>query len=142
MSDKVLDIRDLPMDEVATRAAQLDIYNVGINKQVEILSEEFKYKFTRTQVERLKYKEVYARVKEEYTKTIVKQAVSQLKEGTGKLIPKVLKALEDALDKGNISAVTPTLKILGVETAEPETKQAQQLTVVLPGRREKDVSGK
>lgn len=127
-------IRDVEVDRVAARLAILQKQGVGLNRIIEILTEEFNYKFTRGQLKKLEYKETYLRTIEEYQKRIVKQAVSELKFSTSRLVPKVVKALEDALEDGNINAIPSALKILGVESLEPEQKQAQSITVVLPGK--------
>lgn len=136
-------VKDVPMEQVAARAAVLEMSGVGQNKQVQILSEEFQFNFTRTQIERLRAKDTYLSVVEEYKKNVVKRAVSDLKSGVSGLVPKIIKALEVALDEGNLQAVMPALKVLGIENQEP-TQQAQNLTVVLPGSRpqEKEVNVK
>jgi hypothetical protein len=143
--DIVSSIRDVDTDSAAARLAVLHKQGVGENKAVEILSEEFKYKFTRSQLKKFEYKETYLRTIEEYQKKVVKKAVSELKHSTSRLVPKIVKAIEDALEKGNINAITHALKILGIESVEPEQKQAQSITVVLPGKQqtqEKDVGEK
>lgn len=132
------DIKDVDTEKAAARLAQLHVEQVGRDKCIQILDEEFGYRFTRAQLDRLTKKEIYNNVKDEFYKSIQKQAVAKLKEGTSSLVPKILKALEEAIEKGNIQAIAQGLKILGIENAEPETKQAQQLTVVLPGAVKKD----
>lgn len=129
------DIREVPLEQVAAKLAVLEMQGVGENKQVTVLTEEFEYPFTRTQLNRLRIKDTYLNVIEDYKKNVVKKAVSDLKGGVSSLVPKIIKALEVALDEGNLQAVMPALKILGVESQEP-TQQAQNLTVVLPGRQQ------
>ena len=138
--DVLTNIRDVETDKAAARLAILQKLGVGENRIVDTLSEEFNYKFTRAQVKKLEYKDTYLRTIEEYQKKVIKRAVAQLKEMTSSLVPKIVKAIEDALEKGNVNAITPALKILGIESAEPEQKQAQNITVVLPGKsKEKEI---
>lgn len=126
------DIREIPMEEVAAKAATLAMAGVGINKAVEMLSTEFSFQFTRTQIDRLKKKDTYMRVVKEYKDNIVKSAVAELREGVALLIPKVISALTVALEEGNITAVPHVLKVLGVGGEEP-VQQAQNIQVILPG---------
>lgn len=127
-------ILEVPSEEAAARLAVLQLQGVGINKIVQLMTEEFGYQFTRAQLKRYEHKEVYVRTVKEYKDNLVKKAVVELKAGTSKLVPKIIEAIEKALDNGNINAITHALKILGVETIEPENKQAQSITVVLPGK--------
>lgn len=134
------DIRKVPLDEVAAKFATLTMSGVGINKSVQLLSEEFQYNFTRTQVARLEKKDVYIRVVKEYYDSIVKKAVMDLKRGTSNLVPKIISAIEKALDEGNIGAITHALKILGIEQPEAEgAKQAQTIQVIMPGGVKKEL---
>lgn len=118
---------------VAAKAAQLQVLGVGANKQVQVLSEQFGYQFTRSQVKRLELKDTYQRVLKEHTESVIKQAVIELKKGTSLLVPKIIEALNKALSDGDIRAILPALKILGIENAVDDTKQSQTITVVLPG---------
>lgn len=127
------DLKEVPMEEVAAKAAQLSISSVGINKQVQLLSEEFGFNFSRRQIERLRTKDVYQRVVKEYTDNVVKAAVSELKREASNLVPLVTEALKKALETGNINAVPHTLKILGIDEKDAGDSKSQSLTVVLPG---------
>lgn len=136
------DLREINLDAVAAKAAVLTISGVGIHKQVQLLSEEFGYQFTRTQIKRLEVKDTYIKTLEESKKNIIKKAVAELRQGVSGLVPKIIKAIEVALDEGNIAAITPALKVLGIENLEPDQKQSQNITVVLPGQKKdlKDVT--
>lgn len=127
------DIREVPQEEVAAKLAILRMTGVGINKCVQLLSEEFCYNFTRTQLKRLEHKDVYVRTVKEYKDNVVKRAIADLKEGTARLVPKIITAIEKSLAKGSTAAIPPALKILGIEGTEPENKQAQAITVIMPG---------
>lgn len=126
------DIREVPMEEVAAKAATLAMAGVGINKAVELLSTEFEFQFTRTQVDRLKKKDVYMRIVKEYQDNIVKNAKIELQHWASSNISLLTSALTTALKEGNITAVPHMLKILGVGGEEP-VQQAQNIQVILPG---------
>lgn len=130
------------MNEVVAKYAQLTITGVGINKAIDQLRAEFNYPFTRTQVERLRYNELYIKVTEEYNRSVVRKAINELRKGVSDLVPKIIQNITENLEKGNINAVAPALKIMGIENTEEGPKHAQNLTVVLPGARKdiKDVT--
>lgn len=129
-------ILEVPQDEVAARLAVLQVTGVGTNKCVQLLSEEFNFNFTRTQLKRLELRDTFVRTIEEYKKNIVKKAVSDLKEQASRLIPKIVSSIENGLDNNHYQVIPHALKILGVENVEPDNnKQAQVLQVVLPGHR-------
>lgn len=138
-------ISEVDQDSASARMAVLECQGVGIQKQVQLLSEEFNFNFTRRQLEtQLRKKDAYARTKTEYVNSVVKAAVADLKSGTSRLVPKIISALEKALDNGDLKAVLPSLKILGIDTQEPtDNKQAQSIQIIMPGKRiEKDVTTK
>lgn len=126
------DIRELPIEDITAKFATMTMAGVGINKAVELLSKEYEYQFTRTQIERLRKKDVYIRIVKEYEDSLVKNAVIDLRKGTALIVPKILSALTLALEEGNIQAVPHALKILGVGGEEP-VQQAQNIQVILPG---------
>ena len=139
----ITSVRDIPRDSVAARAATLRMQGVGLNAITKQLSEEFEFNFTRTYMERLENTETYQRVVTEHRNAVVKAAINELKKCTSALVPKIVTALEKALDNGNVNAIPHALKILGIEGAEPDQKQQQNITVVLPGankKQEKDVT--
>lgn len=135
---------EVDQESAAARMAVLELQGVGIQKQVQLLSEEFNFNFTRRQLQtQLSKKESYAKTKEEYTKSVVKAAVADLKRDVSRLVPKIIQALEKALGDGDIKAIPPALKILGIDIQEAvDNKQAQNITVVLPGKRdERSIEG-
>lgn len=126
------DIKELPLADITAKFATMTMAGVGINKAVELLSKEYEYQFTRTQIERLRKKDVYIRIVKEYEDNLVENAKIDLRKGTALIVPKILSALTLALEEGNIQAVPHALKILGVGGEEP-VQQAQNIQVILPG---------
>lgn len=131
-------IQDVDQEKAAARLSEMHITGMGRDKCLILMEEEFGYKFTRSQLKNLEKREIYGKVKEEYTNSILKQARASLKEGVTKMVPILIQSLEEQVKNGSVPAMVLTAKILGVETAEPENKQAQQLTVVLPGAIKKE----
>lgn len=131
-------MKPLTPDEVAAKSAELTINQIGLVKQIQLINEEFGMEITRRQLERYRKREVYQRVVRDYTETLIKSSVSELRRGMSNLVPKIIAAIEKALDEGNIQAIPHALKILGVENVEP-VQQAQSLTVVMPGAKPKEI---
>lgn len=128
------DIREVNSEEAAAESAKMTLNGVGINKQVQILSEMFTFNFTRSQVLRLQKRDVYVSVIEEFKKNVVKKAVSDLHTGVSELIPDVIATLKQHLSERNLQAVPMAVKIIGGEAQiEEKQQQAQNITVVLPG---------
>lgn len=137
------EVEKLKRERMAAKSAELTIAGVGLKKQHEMLAQEFDLTLSRRQVERLRQHAMYKRVLTEYTEGLVKSAIAELKLGVSKLIPKVLTAIENALEADNMQAVPHALKILGVTEEEPQ-KQAQAIQVIMPGAKapkEIDVTG-
>jgi len=123
---------------LSIRSAELTLAGEeDANKQLVILNKELADRkidmvLDLRQIYYFRTKEVYKRMIKEHTESLVKEALIELKKNTSKLVPKIVKAIEKALDKNSMQAVPHALKILGIDSEEP-TRQAQQLTVVLPG---------
>jgi hypothetical protein len=117
---------------VAEASAKLTLSGVGINQQVKDLSAEFGIPLTRTKLTELKKHSKYA-------ETLMEAAEAgklQLKAGATGLVPDLLACLGSALKAGDtlgIRAAAIAASILTDKTAPDEQKQAQQLTVILPG---------
>lgn len=124
----------------AARLAEFDILGHGRDQCQKMLSNEFDFNFSRGQLERLRTKDTYVRVKEEHDKTIVKAAVTRLRADTSRLVPKIITAIEHGLDANDLKAITPALKILGIEVIEPQAQQAQAIQVIFPDTRSKPES--
>lgn len=120
------------IDLIAAKMAELQLAGVGINKQVQLINQEFGTSINNRTITRYRKREVYTRILDEYTNNIVKNAVSNLKREVSDLIPLVTSALRKALEDGNINAIPHVLKVIGIDS-EVKEQQAQQLTVVLPG---------
>ena len=120
------------MGILAEKSAQLTLNGVGINQQVKDLTEEFKLPVTRTLLTSLK-KHV------KYTKVLMKAAEEgrlQLKAGMTGLVPDLIKCLGSALKEGDtlgVRAAGIAASILTDTSSPDEQKQAQSITVVLPG---------
>ena len=120
------------IDKIAAKMAELTIAGTSTRQQIEILSKEFNCTLNPRKMENYRKREVYQTVLREYTEILVKNSIAELKRETSRLLPKVIRAIEQALDDGNINAVTHALKIIGIDQVD-NTQQAQTLTVVLPG---------
>ena len=128
------------IDKIAAKMAELTISGVGINKQVQLLNEEFDVELNSRRITKYRKREIYQRIMNEYTEGLVKNAIAELKRETSQLIPLVIGAIKKALEEGNLQAVPHALRILGVGEESKEAP-SQSLTVVLPGmKQEKDVS--
>jgi hypothetical protein len=137
-----VDTRTLPHDLIAASYARMKMNGVGLQKATDMLSDEFGYVLKRTYVERLETRNTFIEICETFRKNVVKKAVADLKNDVSKFAPKIAKVIENALDEGDLKAITPALKILGIDVQEPETKQNTSITVLLPGAqpKEKDVT--
>lgn len=132
----VKDLRLLPRMEIAARLAELELQGHGIHKIVSILTTQYNYRFTRTQVEKMKSEDTYIKVIEGAAQRYVRQAQNRIRSHYSKRAEKIINALDELIDEKNITAIITALKLLGVlEKVEGEQKQAQQLTVILPGKK-------
>lgn len=119
-------------EAMAIRAAQLTVSGIGEAKQASLIAKEFSHWFTRTDLRNLrkhpKYKEVLANEADD----LIASGKLELKIGMKHLVPVLLESLKLAIQEGSVPAMTLVAKGLGIE-AETENKQAQSLTVIMPG---------
>lgn len=119
------------MDLIYERMALLDIRGVGINEQVKQLL-EYDLRITRTRVETWRSHPKYQDFKKKAIESAYKDGQLEVKKMAVDLLPLVHKCLEEKLRDGDIRAATQVLTIFTGEE-ETGTKQAQQLTVIMPG---------
>lgn len=123
---------DKVIDKIAAKMAELTITGVSTRQQIDMLSKEFNAELNPRKLENYRKREVYQNILREYTETLVKNSIAELKRETSRLVPKVVQAIEKALDDGNVTVIPHALKIMGIDNIG-ESQQAQQLTVILPG---------
>ncbi len=134
----ITDTRNLPHDLIAASYARLKMNGVGLVNATTQLSDEFGYVLKRTYVERLETRSTFIEVCEQFRKNVVKKAVAELKEDVARFSHKIAKLIELKIEEGDLKALTPALKILGIDTQEPEQKATQPVNVYLPGARPKE----
>lgn len=65
-------------------------------------------------------------------------ARSKIRLGVAQIADKVLKVINQHLDEGNLQAIAPALKILGISEEQPEV-QDTNIVVMLPGSQDSKI---
>lgn len=120
------------MDLIYERMALLDLRGVGINEQVKQLH-EFDLRITRTRVETWRRHPKYIDFKKKAIEVAFQDGQLDVKKMAIDLLPLVHKCLEEKLRDGDIKAATQVLTIFTGKEDDGSNKQAQQLTVIMPG---------
>ncbi len=122
------------MDLVYERMALLDVRGVGINEQVSQLR-EFDQRITRTRVETWRGHPKYVDFKRKAIDLAFEDGKLNVKKMAVRLLPEAEKCLLSKLQEGDVKAAA---LVLSIYTGKDEDiqKQAQQLTVIMPGATE------
>ena len=120
-------------NQIAVRSAEMSIAGMKLDEQVGPLSLEFGLLITKTKLENIRRKDIFKDILSKHKDEVVKASISRLKLETAKLTNKVMKALEDGLDSGNMTAVKLTLEILGIDNKNPQTASEGPLQIVMAG---------
>lgn len=128
------DMRDAPLDELSSQIAMLKVSGLGINSIVKQIQDETGWPITRTYIERrIETHDMYLKTVRALQDGIIKKNVQNFKQKSSEYLELVSKVLLQALEKGDLKAVPYVLKGAGLDLPEQEVKQAQQITVVMPG---------
>ncbi len=119
------------MDLIYERMALLDMRGIGINEQVKNLH-EYDNRITRTRVETWRRHPKYMEFKKTAIEAAYKDSELELKKMAVDLLPVVHDCLKLKLKEGDVKAAA---LVLGIYSGKEEDgpKQAQQLTVIMPG---------
>ncbi len=127
----------LNMPLVYERMALLDIRGVGINEQVKSL-QEFSPQVTRTKIETWRCHPKYIEFKKTAIETAFEDGTLNIKRMAVTLTPLVEACLKSKLQEGDVKAAAFVLSIYSGKDEDIQ-KQAQQLTVIMPGASEAKV---
>lgn len=130
-----IDMREAPVDELASQIAALKVSGIGINNIVKQVREETGWPITKTYIDRrIETSEVYLKTVKLLQDGIVKKNVNKYKANTSELLDLVHKVLLKSLEEGDLKAVPLVLKSVGIDLPEQEQRQAQTIQVILPGK--------
>lgn len=116
---------------IAESAALLDLRGIGINAQVEQLSQEYDLTLTRTKLINLKRHPRYQEVKKKAIEAEFDAGTLSLKKMAVDLLPEVYKCLKEKLKDGDTRAAALVVNFFMDKEIEDGPKQAQAINITL-----------
>lgn len=90
---------------------------------------------TRPQIKRILGSDECIAAMQSITREALATAKARIRIGVADLADMVVEVIKSHLEKNNLHAIAPALKVLGIVEEEPEKAKDTNITVVLPGAR-------
>ncbi len=119
-------------DVLATEVAALMIMGKGEQTIAKILSDKLGQPYTWRNIKRVMESRECKSILSDLSASALTAAKTSIRQQVALLVPEIVDTLKHHLDKRNLQAIAPALKVLGFE-AEEKAQANSQIIVQLPG---------